>query len=121
MEKNNYKFHLVRCVNDVIAHKKLQDPDCYHIILYSRHNKLAKNIVSLCPETGRPNENPFLWSWPTHHIIIMLEINDVALHCIVCILKVVSYYDFKVLSMSVICFQKKFLWRVGGWDELYPV
>ena len=36
------KFDLVRCVNDVITHNKLHDPDCYHIILYSRHNKLAK-------------------------------------------------------------------------------
>ena len=36
------KFHLVRCVNDVITHNTLQDPDCYHIILCSRHNKLAK-------------------------------------------------------------------------------
>ena len=44
------------CVNDVITHNKLQDQDCYHIILHSRHNKLAKNIMSLCPETG--NENP---------------------------------------------------------------
>ena len=29
-------------VNDVKTHNKLQDPDCYHIILCSRHNKLAK-------------------------------------------------------------------------------
>ena len=31
-----------RCVNDVKTHTKLHDPDCYHIILYSRHNQLAK-------------------------------------------------------------------------------
>ena len=37
------------------------------------------------------------------------------------LLKVVSYYDFSVLSMSVTGFQKKkFEWRVGGWGELYP-
>ena len=32
------------------------------------------------------------------------------------LLKVVSYYDLSVLSMSVMGFQnKKFGWRVGGW------
>ena len=36
------------------------------------------------------------------------------------LLKVVSYYDFSVLSMSVIGFKKKFVWGVGGWGELYP-
>ena len=35
------------------------------------------------------------------------------------LLKVVSHYDFSVLSMSVMSFQKKVL--VGGWCELYPV
>ena len=35
------------------------------------------------------------------------------------LLKVVSYYDLSVLSMSVLGFQKKkFGW--GGWGELYP-
>ena len=29
-------------VNDVITGNKLQEPTCYHIILYSRHNKLAE-------------------------------------------------------------------------------
>ena len=32
-------------------------------------------------------------------------------------LKVVSYYDFSVRSMSVTGFKKK-VWM--GWDELYP-
>ena len=38
------------------------------------------------------------------------------------LLKVVSYYDLSVLSMSVRGFQKKFGWGwgVGGWGELYP-
>ena len=37
------------------------------------------------------------------------------------LLKVVGYYDFSFLSMSVIGFQKKFGWGgVGGWGELYP-
>ena len=32
------------------------------------------------------------------------------------LLKVVGYYDFSVLSMSVMGFQKKkFGWGVGGW------
>ena len=31
------------------------------------------------------------------------------------LLKVVSYYDLSVLSMSVMGFQKKFRWRMGGW------
>ena len=36
------------------------------------------------------------------------------------LLKVVGYYDFSVLSMSVMGFQKKFVW-VGEWVELYPI
>ena len=35
--------------------------------------------------------------------------------CIYNLLKVVSYYDLSVLSMSVMGFQKKFGWGVGGW------
>ena len=35
------------------------------------------------------------------------------------LLKVVSYYDLSVLSMSVMGFPKK-VW-MGGWGELYPV
>ena len=31
------------------------------------------------------------------------------------LLKVVGYVDFSVLSMSVMGFQKKFGWGVGGW------
>ena len=34
-------------------------------------------------------------------------------------LKVVGYYDLSVLSMSVMGFQKKFVWMVGGWGKLY--
>ena len=34
------------------------------------------------------------------------------------LLKVVGYYDFSVLSMSVMDFPKKKLG--GGWGELYP-
>ena len=37
------------------------------------------------------------------------------------LLKVVSYYDLSVLSMSVmVSKKKKFGWGVGGWGELYP-
>ena len=36
------------------------------------------------------------------------------------LLKVVGYYDWTVLSMSVMGFKKKFGWTVGGWGELYP-
>ena len=36
------------------------------------------------------------------------------------LLKVVSYYDLSVLSMSVMGFPKKLGWGVGGWCELYP-
>ena len=38
------------------------------------------------------------------------------------LLKVVSYYDLTVLSMSVMGFQKK-VWMgggVGAWGEVYP-
>ena len=37
--------------------------------------------------------------------------------CIYTLLKVVSYYDLSVLSISVMGFQKKL--DVGGWGELY--
>ena len=41
--------------------------------------------------------------------------------CLYTLLKVVSYYDLSVLSMSVMGFQKKEVWMgVGGWGELYP-
>ena len=39
------------------------------------------------------------------------------------LLKVVGYYNLRVLSMSVMGFKKKSLdggW-VGGWGELYPI
>ena len=36
------------------------------------------------------------------------------------LLKIVSYYDLSVLSMSVMGFQKKVWMGVGGWGELYP-
>ena len=36
------------------------------------------------------------------------------------LLKVVSYYDLSVLSISVMGFQKKVWMRVGRWGELYP-
>ena len=37
--------------------------------------------------------------------------------CVFCLtlLKVGGYYDLSVLSMSVMGFQKKKIWRVGGW------
>ena len=35
------------------------------------------------------------------------------------LLKVVSYYNLSVLSMSVMGFQKKFGWG-GRWGEFYP-
>ena len=37
----NFFFYLVICIN-VITDNKLHDTDCYHIILYSIHNSLAK-------------------------------------------------------------------------------
>ena len=38
-----------------------------------------------------------------------------------CLLKVVSYYEFSVLSMSVMSFHKKNWIGVGVWGDLYPV
>ena len=43
--------------------------------------------------------------------------------CIVFIyqlLKVVSYYDLSVLSMSVMGSKKKVWMWMGGWGEIYP-
>ena len=37
------------------------------------------------------------------------------------LLKVVSHYDFSVLSTSVMGFPKKMDRGVDGWGELYPV
>ena len=31
---------------------KLQDTDCYHTNMLYRDNKLAKNMMTLCPPTG---------------------------------------------------------------------
>ena len=39
--------------------------------------------------------------------------------CIGTLIKVVSYYDLSVLSMSVMGFQKKFGRGAGGWNEVY--
>ena len=36
------------------------------------------------------------------------------------LVKVVSYYDLSVLSVSVVGLQKKPVWMAGGWGELYP-
>ena len=36
------------------------------------------------------------------------------------LLKVVSYYDLSVLSMSMMGFKKKAWMGVGRWGELYP-
>ena len=36
------------------------------------------------------------------------------------LLKVVTCYDLSVISMSVMGFQTKFGWEVGGWGDLYP-
>ena len=49
-----------------------------------------------------------------------------SIHCVLCLytpwqLKVVSYYDLSVLSMTVMGFQKKFGRRVCGWGDLYPI
>ena len=52
---------------------------------------------------------------------IALKQYDQCVFCLVhTLIKVVGYYDLSVLSMSVIGFQKKFGWGVGGWGELYP-
>ena len=36
-------------------------------------------------------------------------------------IKVVGYYDFSVLSVSVMVSKKKFGWVVGVWVELYQI
>ena len=41
--------------------------------------------------------------------------------CLYALLKVVGYHDLSVLSKSVMGFQKKKVWGVGGWGELYPI
>ena len=42
--------------------------------------------------------------------------------CLYTLLKVVNYYDIRVLSMSVMGLQKKEVWMgVGGWGEVHPI
>ena len=54
-----------------------------------------------------PKPVEILWKYYVYSVCIAL-------------LKVVGYYDLSVLSMSVMGFQKKFVWMVGGWGKLYP-
>ena len=71
----------------------------------------------LCGKSSQNSPKPVLIFWSS-------------IPCVFCLqptrpngtlLKVVGYYDLSVLSMSVMGFQKKFGWRVGGWGELYPI
>ena len=73
--------------------------------------------VSLCIFCGKSSQNsskPVLIFWSSIPFVFCLYT------CIgPTLLKVVSYYDLSVLSMSVMGFQKKFD-GVDGWVELYP-
>ena len=60
--------------------------------------------------------NFFLKNGPKPVVIFWSSIPYVYSVC--ALLKVVGYYDFSVLSMSVVGFQKKGM--EGGWGELYP-
>ena len=69
-------------------------------------------IFSFCGKSSQNSSKPVLIFW-----------SSIPYKCILCVdtlLKVVGYYDFSVLSMSVMGFQKKFGWGVDGWGELYP-
>ena len=58
-------------------------------------------------------------------LILWSSIPCICILSVYTLLKVVSYYDWSVLSMSVMGFKKKYGWGagmggwVGGWDELY--
>ena len=52
---------------------------------------------------------------PKPVLIFWSSIPCVTLCILPTLLKVVGYYDLSVLSMSVMGFQKKFGWRLGGW------
>ena len=68
---------------------------------------LTRNFV--CGKSSQNRPKPVLIFWSSIPCVFCLHI-----HCT--LLKVVSYYDLSVLSMSVIGFQKnKFGWGVGGW------
>ena len=61
-----------------------------------------------CGKSSQNSSKPVLIFWSS--ILCILSVY---------MIKVVSYYDLSVLSMSVIGFQK-FGWGVGGWGEVYP-
>ena len=60
--------------------------------------------------SSRPYTTAELWSSRPYTIYILSVYTSI---------KVVSYYDLSVLSMSVMGFQKK-VWMGGGWGEVYP-
>ena len=65
----------------------------------------------LCGKSSQNSPKPVLIFWSSIPCVFFVYT----------LIKVVSYYDLSVLSMSVMGFQKKkFGWGVGGWGELYP-
>ena len=65
---------------------------------------------------GSKSHSHFLWkNRPKTALVVYHDV-----FCLDILLKVVSYYDFSVLSKSLMACQKKIM--VGGWGEqLYPV
>ena len=63
--------------------------------------------IFLCGKSSKNSSKPVLIFW-IFFIICILSVYT--------LIKVVSYYDLSVLSMSVMGFQKKFGW--GGWVGL---
>ena len=65
--------------------------------------------IFVCGKSSQNSCKPVLIFW-----------SSVCILSVYTLLKVVSYYDLSVLSMSVMGFQKKVWMGEGGWDELYP-
>ena len=53
--------------------------------------------------------------------ILIFWSNIPCVFCLYILLKTIGYYDFSVLSVSVMGFQKKVCMGVSGWGELYPI
>ena len=64
---------------------------------------------------GSRSHPEFFWGKSSHNSPEPVLICWSSIPCVFCLLKVVTYYDLSVLSMSVMGFQKKEVWMGRGW------
>ena len=71
---------------------------------------------------GSRSHSDFFWGKSSQNSPKPVVLFWSSITCVLCLyrptlLKFVGYYDFSVLPMSVMGFQKKIGWGVGGWVE----